>query len=52
MLYLLNTILSIIIAIVMTNIGYGVTTWQWWVVVLAANAMYILGRAIEAKERR
>lgn len=32
--FIMSLILTIIGSVVMTSIGYGITTWQWWVIIL------------------
>lgn len=47
--FIINLFLSCFSAIVMNDIGYGVTTWQWWVVLLSIALNYINGREYENK---
>jgi len=36
-------ILAILLGIVLSMMGYNVTNWQFWVVLLIANGMYVAG---------
>lgn len=49
----MNTFISIflacVVSIMMGSIGYDITTWQWWVAVVAVALNYINGCDHERK---
>lgn len=45
----INTFLGCAVAMMMVDIGYDFTTWQWWVAVLAVALNYANGRYHEIR---
>ena len=43
--FITSLIFSVIGSMVMTSVGYGITTWQWWVIVLLINLNYCNGKS-------
>ena len=47
----ISILLSCTVSIMMVDIGYDFTTWQWWVAMLAVAFNYINGREHEGDIR-
>ena len=47
MIFVIYLVLCIIISVVLSSIGYGIDTWQWWVCCGCIWLSYSLGRFYE-----
>ena len=49
--FLIQLILCAVISILLTKIGYGLNTWQWWVGCGCVWISYQLGRFADKEEQ-
>lgn len=47
MIFVIYLVLCVIISVVLSSIGYGTDTWQWWVCCGCVWVAYQLGRLYE-----